>query len=235
VVTRSNLSRILNGRAGISAAMSMRLAKAMPYTSPEFWLKMQLNYDLSKAQKSRQPKSNRFRPAAKAARLNHDLTFAEDGQQFHRATWLDKARELPTEDFRREVEKELTGKEEEPLELIYFKVSKSQIPVNKQAIEVRPIVFLGLGNCGSGRPGVNKYGAQAGQTRPEQVKGGRTTLLHFLAACTGLALVTVGLVRTRLDRKRQGHQEQQGAQATIFELHESMKYLLPMNGVGSVG
>jgi len=26
--------------------MSVRLAKAMPYTSPEFWLKMQLNYDL---------------------------------------------------------------------------------------------------------------------------------------------------------------------------------------------
>jgi plasmid maintenance system antidote protein VapI len=40
--------------------MSVRLAKAMPYTSPEFWLKMQLNYDLSKAQKSRQPKIKPF-------------------------------------------------------------------------------------------------------------------------------------------------------------------------------
>ena len=59
-VTRPNLSRILNGRAGISAVMSLRLAKAMPYTSPEFWLKMQLNYDLSKAQKSRQPKIKPF-------------------------------------------------------------------------------------------------------------------------------------------------------------------------------
>jgi hypothetical protein len=28
----------------------------------------------------------------------------------------------PKEDFRREVEKELTGKEEDPSELIYFKV-----------------------------------------------------------------------------------------------------------------
>ena len=35
-VTRPNLSRILNGRAGISAVMSVRLAQAMPYTSPEF-------------------------------------------------------------------------------------------------------------------------------------------------------------------------------------------------------
>jgi plasmid maintenance system antidote protein VapI len=40
--------------------MSVRLAKAMPYTSPEFWLKMQLNYDLSKAQKNRQPKIKPF-------------------------------------------------------------------------------------------------------------------------------------------------------------------------------
>ncbi|MGA8541160.1 MAG: HigA family addiction module antitoxin [Terriglobales bacterium] len=50
-VTRPNLSRILNGRAGISAAMSVRLAKAMPHTSPEFWLKMQTNCDLWKARK----------------------------------------------------------------------------------------------------------------------------------------------------------------------------------------
>ena len=33
------------------------------------------------------------------------------------------------------MEKELTGKEEEPSELIYFKVYKSQIPVIEQAID----------------------------------------------------------------------------------------------------
>ncbi|MGB8011130.1 MAG: HigA family addiction module antitoxin [Terriglobales bacterium] len=59
-VTRPNLSRILNGRAGISAEMGVRLAKAMPYTSAEFWLKMQLNYDLWKAQKNRLPKIRPF-------------------------------------------------------------------------------------------------------------------------------------------------------------------------------
>jgi hypothetical protein len=48
---------------------------------------------------------------------------------------LHKARKLPKEDFRREVEKELTGKEEEPSELIYFKVYRSQVPVIEQAIE----------------------------------------------------------------------------------------------------
>jgi addiction module HigA family antidote len=59
-VTRPNLSRILNGRTGISAVMSVRLAKAIPHTSAEFWLKMQLNYDLSKAQKSGQPRIKPF-------------------------------------------------------------------------------------------------------------------------------------------------------------------------------
>jgi len=39
------------------------------------------------------------------------------------------------EDFRRAVEKELTEREEEPSEPIYFKVYKSPIPVIEQAIE----------------------------------------------------------------------------------------------------
>jgi hypothetical protein len=58
-----------------------------------------------------------------------------DGQQFDCAPWVHKAREMPREKFRREVERELTGKEEEPSELVYFKVYKSQIPVIEQAIE----------------------------------------------------------------------------------------------------
>jgi len=58
-----------------------------------------------------------------------------DGQSFDCAPWVHKAREMPREDFRREVERELTGKQEEASELIYFKVYKSQIPVIEQAIE----------------------------------------------------------------------------------------------------
>ena len=34
-----------------------------------------------------------------------------DGQHFDCATWLHKARQMPKEDFRKEVEKELTGRE----------------------------------------------------------------------------------------------------------------------------
>jgi hypothetical protein len=48
---------------------------------------------------------------------------------------------MPTEAFRREVEKELTGREEEPSELIYFKVYKSQIPVIEQAIETAALLL----------------------------------------------------------------------------------------------
>jgi hypothetical protein len=48
---------------------------------------------------------------------------------------------MPKEDFRREVEKELTGKEEEPSELIYFKIYKSQIPVIEQAIETAGLML----------------------------------------------------------------------------------------------
>ena len=64
-----------------------------------------------------------------------------DGQRFDCATWLHRAREMPKEDFRREVEKELTGKETEPSELIYFKVYKSQIPVIEQAIETAGLML----------------------------------------------------------------------------------------------
>src|ERR1019366_7877257 len=70
-----------------------------------------------------------------------------DGQHFDCATWLHKARELSKEDFRREVEKELTGKETEPSELIYFKVYKSQIPVIEQAIETAVGTDKSRGYC----------------------------------------------------------------------------------------
>ena len=64
-----------------------------------------------------------------------------DGQEFDCATWLHKARELPKEDFKREVEKELNGKETEPWEIIYFKLYKNQIPVIEQAIETAGLML----------------------------------------------------------------------------------------------
>ena len=64
-----------------------------------------------------------------------------DGQQFDCATWLHKAREMPKEEFKREVEKELTGKETEPWEIVYFKLYKSQLPVVEQALETAGLML----------------------------------------------------------------------------------------------
>jgi hypothetical protein len=94
-----------------------------------------------------------------------------DGQEFDCATWLHKAQILPKEDFKREVERELTGKEEEPWEIVYFKLYKTQIPVIEQAIETAGLMlgtdksrgyclemicadFLAGANLGSGCPDV---------------------------------------------------------------------------------
>jgi len=63
------------------------------------------------------------------------------GQEFKSATWLHKARRMPKDEFKREVEKELTGKNAEPSELIYFKVYKTQIPVIEQAIETAALML----------------------------------------------------------------------------------------------
>ncbi|MGH9680386.1 MAG: hypothetical protein ACRD4Y_10585, partial [Candidatus Acidiferrales bacterium] len=64
-----------------------------------------------------------------------------DGQRFDSATWLHKARELPKEEFKREVSKHLTGKETEPWEILYFKVYKSQLPVIEQALETAGLML----------------------------------------------------------------------------------------------
>src|SRR5947208_5940248 len=69
------------------------------------------------------------------------LARRRDGQEFDCATWLHKARELPKEEFRREVEKELTGRDTEPSEIVYFKLYKSQIPVVDQAIETAALML----------------------------------------------------------------------------------------------
>ncbi len=64
-----------------------------------------------------------------------------DGQRFDSATWLHKARELPKEEFKREVERHLTGQETEPWEIIYFKLYKSQLPVIEQALETAALML----------------------------------------------------------------------------------------------
>ncbi len=67
-VTRAHLSRILNGHAGITAAMSLRLSAALG-SSPEFWLRMQVQHDLWRAQRAKQPKIRRFPHTTKTKEL----------------------------------------------------------------------------------------------------------------------------------------------------------------------
>lgn len=64
-----------------------------------------------------------------------------EGQHFVCAPWVHKARSMPREEFKREVEKELTGRETEPHEIIYFKIYKSQISVIEQALETAALML----------------------------------------------------------------------------------------------
>jgi antitoxin HigA-1 len=49
-VTRQTLTKIVNGKSGISAEMAIRLAKAFGSTA-ETWVRMQASYDLAQARK----------------------------------------------------------------------------------------------------------------------------------------------------------------------------------------
>ncbi len=51
------------------------------------------------------------------------------------------ASELPKEEFKREVNRHLTGKETEPWEIIYFKLYKSQLAVVEQAVETAALML----------------------------------------------------------------------------------------------
>jgi hypothetical protein len=63
------------------------------------------------------------------------------GQNFDCAPWVHMAQTMPREEFKREIEKKLTGRETEPHEIIYFKLYKSQIPVIDQAIETAALML----------------------------------------------------------------------------------------------
>jgi hypothetical protein len=97
-----------------------------------------------------------------------------DRQQFDCATWLHRAREMPKEPFKQAVEKELTGRETEPWEIVYFKLYQSQMPVVERAIETASLMlgsdksrgyclemicadFLAGANLDNGDPGILLY------------------------------------------------------------------------------
>jgi antitoxin HigA-1 len=61
-VTRPTISKLVNGHAAISPEMAIRLSKAFGST-PEFWLRLQLNHDLAQArEKEDSIKVERYTP-----------------------------------------------------------------------------------------------------------------------------------------------------------------------------
>jgi antitoxin HigA-1 len=63
-VTRPMLSNILNGKAGVSAAMAIKLSQAFPATNARFWVTAQANYELARALREKRKKISPVRKAA---------------------------------------------------------------------------------------------------------------------------------------------------------------------------
>jgi hypothetical protein len=121
-----------------------------------------------------------------------------EGENFDCATWLHRARELPKEGFKSQVERHLTGKETEPREIIYFKLYKNQLPVVEKAIETAALMlgsdksrgyclemicadFLAGANVREGE--TEKSDAPASQRSPTKTRRKGNTL-HFVRGCS---------------------------------------------------
>lgn len=61
-MSRVALSRVLNGRAGISPDLAIRLERAGVSTA-RFWMTLQANYDLARALKHKQPRVRQLQAA----------------------------------------------------------------------------------------------------------------------------------------------------------------------------
>jgi len=63
-VSRVSLSRVLNGRAGITAEMSIKLSQAFGQPSTDIWFKMQNDYDFWWAAKAKRKPVRQLKIAA---------------------------------------------------------------------------------------------------------------------------------------------------------------------------
>lgn len=62
-MSRTTLSRVINGRAGISPDLAIRLERAGVSTA-RFWMTLQSNYELSQAEQRVQPTVQRLQDVA---------------------------------------------------------------------------------------------------------------------------------------------------------------------------
>lgn len=66
-VPRGNLSNILNGKLGISAAVTLKPAQAFSKQDAELWLALQAQYVLAQERKKKHPNIKKIKPLALAA------------------------------------------------------------------------------------------------------------------------------------------------------------------------
>lgn len=62
-MSRTTLSRVIDGRAGISPDLAIRLERAGVSTA-RFWMTLQASYELAQAEQRSQPKVQRLQDAA---------------------------------------------------------------------------------------------------------------------------------------------------------------------------
>jgi len=111
------------------------LEKRFPESRRKAYYLMAIHENLTRVPKQqlREIGWTKARELAKVAR--------REGQRFESAPWVHKAQELPKEDFKREVERHLTGRNTEASELLYFRLFKSQLAVIEQALETASLML----------------------------------------------------------------------------------------------
>ena len=111
------------------------LEKRFPGSRRKAYYLMAIHENLTRVPKQqlREIGWTKARELAKVAR--------REGPRFESAPWVHKAQELPKEEFKREVERHLTGRNTEPAELLYFRLFKSQLAVIEQAIETASLML----------------------------------------------------------------------------------------------
>ena len=111
------------------------LEKRFPESRRKAYYLMAIHENLTKIPKQ-QLREIGWRKAAEMVKVAR-----REGEGFDCAPWVHKAKDLNREEFEREVERHLTGKESEPWELMYFKVYKSQLAVIEQALETSALML----------------------------------------------------------------------------------------------
>jgi hypothetical protein len=111
------------------------LEKRFPDSRRKAYYLMAIHENLTRVSKQhlREIGWTKARELAKVAR--------REGERFESAPWVHKAQALPKEEFKREVERHLTGKETEAWEIVYFKLYKSQLPVVEKALETAGLML----------------------------------------------------------------------------------------------